>query len=302
MLFILVLAFVGVLALFPTVRCGVRHPLFLIVYLARDFFTYFVHRVSNTCPTGELVAFVGLFGRGKTLSAVHKVVSMYNAYNDKMVWCPRRQKLVQQKVHIISNVRLNGVPFDYFTSLQQIVDVAKTQEAYDDEHDVLTCTLVLGDEFSTQMNSRAFKTNIDPLFLSVILTCRHFHMSLYYTAQRFHHVDALLRQVTSAVIECDKIWRFQCQAKYSAWDLENATNSRMVSPYSRSCWFVRNRDFELYDTLAVVERLSHDVSDNQMLSENEILELQRVQSGGMDAVSRPSKQYYRRQRRTQSHK
>ena len=51
------------------------------------------------------------------------------------------------------------------------------------------------------------------------MTCRHHYISLYYTAQRFGHVDALLRQVTSY---CDKLWRFQRLKYYDAWELENA--------------------------------------------------------------------------------
>lgn len=88
------------------------------------------------------------------------------------------------------------------------------------------------------MNSRNFKTNIDPLFLNTILTCRHYYISLYYTAQRFGHVDALLRQVTSCVIDCDKLWRLQRLNTYDAWDMENATNIQLLQPIARGCWFV----------------------------------------------------------------
>lgn len=62
--------------------------------------------------------------------------------------------------------------------MEQIVLAAENNRAYDDEHNTLTVTLVLGDEFSVQMNSRNFKTNIDPLFLNTILTCRHYYISL----------------------------------------------------------------------------------------------------------------------------
>ena len=109
------------------------------------------------------------------------------------------------------------------------------------EHDTLTVTLVLGDEFSVQMNSRNFKSNIDPLFLNTLLTCRHYHISMFYTAQRFGHVDALLRQVTSCVVDCNKLWRFQRQNLYDAWEVENATSPRLVSPIARRCWFVTDR-------------------------------------------------------------
>ena len=83
------------------------------------------------------------------------------------------------------------------------------------------------------MNSRNFKPNIDPLFLNTILTCRHYYISLYYPAQRFGHVDGLLRQVTSYVIECSKLWRFQRLSLFDAWELENAANPRLLNPMNR---------------------------------------------------------------------
>lgn len=294
----LVVLFISVIVLvsFPTLRCAILNFPFTVYYFFRDGFYKYVRKELNIYPTGELVGYVGLFGKGKTLSAVHRVVSAYKRYDGLPVWCPRRKKMVTQRVKIISNVTLKDIPFEYFTSLQQIVEEAENKDVYDNEHDTLTITLVLGDEFSVQMNSRNFKTNIDPLFLNTILTCRHHYISLYYTAQRFHHVDALLRQVTSEVIECDKLWRFQRLAKFDAWDLENATNSNLVQPLAQTCWFVRNKDFEAYDTFAVVENLEHSRKAGDMINEKEIMELRQT-SGDMERVSKPSKSWTRRQRK-----
>ena len=205
--------------------------------------------------------------------------------------------MVTQRVQVISNVSLS-IPYENFVSLEQIVLAAERKQAYDDEHDTLTVTLVLGDEFSVQMNSRNFKTNIDPLFLNTILTCRHYYISLYYTAQRFGHVDALLRQVSSCVIECDKLWRFQRQNVFDAWELENATSTALVTPLSRSCWFVRNKDYNNYNTLACVGNLKHSMRAGDMMSEQEILALQQnTQQIGMDAVSRPSRRWLKNKRK-----
>lgn len=216
----------------------------------------------------------------------------------KQVWCRRRKKMVTQRIKVISNVSL-CIPYEDFISLEQVVLAAERNRDYDDEHDTLTVTLVLGDEFSVQMNSRNFKTNIDPLFLNTILTCRHYYISLYYTAQRFGHVDALLRQVTSYVIECDKLWRFQRLNAYDAWDLENATNTQLIAPIQRSCWFVRNEDYEAYDTLACVGNLKKSMQEGDMMTEAEILALQQnTQDANMEAVSKPSRKWVRRQRQT----
>lgn len=297
MLFIILIVLTVVLAAFPTLRCAVLHPVSLIWYGARDLFYYIRHHQYDLCGSGELVAYTGLFGKGKTLSAVHKVVSSYHQYDGKLIWCPRRKKLVTQRIKVISNVSLS-IPYEDFISLEQIVLAAERNREYDDEHDTLTVTLVLGDEFSVQMNSRNFKTNIDPLFLNTILTCRHYYISLYYTAQRFGHVDALLRQVTSYVVECDKFWRFQRLNYFEAWDLENAANTQLVAPFSKRCWFVKDKDYNAYDTLACVGNLKKSMKAGDMMSEDEILKLQQnTQQVNMEGVNKPSRRWMKLRRK-----
>lgn len=292
MIWLIVIVFVFLLAMFPKFRCAVCHPCLTAYYAFRDVVTYIRHKQYNLYYTGELVAYVGLFGRGKTLSAVHRVVDAYNRYDGKMVWCPRRKKLVTQRIKVISNVSLS-IPYEKFEKLEQLVLDCRRKEAYDNEHDTLTITLVLGDEFSVQLNSRSFKTNIDPLFLNTLLTCRHYYISLYYTAQRFGQVDALLRQVTSAVIDCDKLWRFQGQNFYDAWEMENATNPSLIKPYRRTAWFVRNRDYNAYNTLACVGNLQKKMEEGDMLTEEQILALQCNNGANMDAVAKPSSRWKR---------
>lgn len=289
---ILFIVFLLLLAFFPVVRCAVSHPVAVICNGAVDLITYIGRKKQNLCPTGELVAYVGLFGRGKTLSAVHKVVGMYERYDGLRVWCDRRKKFVTQRVKVLSNVSLS-IPYENLVSLEQIVLCAEKNKAEDDENDTLTITLVLGDEFSVQMNSRSFKTNIDPLFLNTLLTCRHYYISLYYTTQRYGHVDALLRQVTSYVVDCRKLWRFQRQDIYDAWEMENVTNPLLLTPMSRGCWFVTNRDYAAYDTLACVGNLKKSMKEGDMMTEDEIMALQCNQPVNMEAVARPSKRWLR---------
>ena len=204
------------------VRVIVTHPISSVWYAVVDLYKYFRYRCWNVCATGTISCYVGLFGKGKTLSAVHKVVSLYKRYNDKKIFDFYRNKWVTQKIHIISNVSL-AIPYEDFVSMAQIVAVADRMRAVDEKNDTLTCTIVLGDEFSVQLNSRSFKSNIDPLFLNTLLTCRHHHISLIYTSQRFNHVDALLRQVTGYVYTCNKVWRIMVHEQYDAFDLENAS-------------------------------------------------------------------------------
>jgi hypothetical protein len=262
-----------------------------------DMVLYIKHKKKNECKTGELIAYVGLFGKGKTLSVVRRVVRDYRRYSDKPVWCKERKRFVTQKIKVLSNVTLQ-IPYEQLVSLEQIVICAERNKKEDDKNNTKTITLVLGDEFSVQMNSRNFKTNIDPLFLNTLLTCRHYHISLFYTAQRFGHVDALLRQVTCYVINCDKLWRFQRLNVYNAWEMENASNPTLIRPLSRFCWFVRNRDYNAYDTLACVGNLTKAMKEGHMMTSEEILALQCNNPVNMEAVENPSRGWLKLRKKT----
>lgn len=277
-------------------RVIITNPVNTVVNGVVDFYKYIRFFQWRNCKTGELRCFVGLFGKGKTLSAVRYVVSKYYQYDNKRVYDFDRHKWVVQRVHVISNVELS-IPYEHFKSLAQIVNVAEKMREYDRDHDTLTVTLVLGDEFSVQLNSRSFKTNIDPLFLNTLLTCRHHHISLIYTSQRFNHVDALLRQVTSLVVSCDKVWRIMVHGSFDAYELENASDPTMVKPKTRFGWFIRDKDYAAYDTLACVGNLAKSCKENDMLSEAEILALQCNTPDNMDNVNNPSRHFIKLQRR-----
>lgn len=283
-------------ALSVIVRVVLSHPFKTVFYAVKDLVKYFRYKQWRIGATGKIYCYVGLFGKGKTLSAVHKVVLFYKKYNDRKIYDFDRGKWVIQKVHVISNVDL-GIPFERFVSLMQIVNVADSMREKDYENDTRTITLVLGDEFSVQLNSRNFKSNIDPLFLNTLLTCRHHHISLIYTAQRFNHVDALLRQVTSYVISCNKCWRIMVHGQYDAFELENSKDPTNVKTQKRFGWFICDADFSAYDTLACVGNLSKSCKEGDMLSEEEILALQQNNPSDMDAVQNPSRKYFRRQKK-----
>lgn len=278
-------------------RIFFSNPVNGVKFFFLDVYKYIKYKNYNNCKTGDIVAYVGLFGKGKTLSLVHKVRSLYFKYNDKIVWCSRRKKFVTQKIEIISNIHLVDVPYFTFVGLNQIYQAAERNKLKDDENDTYTVTLVLGDEFSVQLNGRSFKDNINPLFLNTLLTCRHHHISLFYSAQRFNHVDALLRQVTSFVVDCDKKWRLMCQYSYDAWDMENATNSLLISPIYRGGFLITDSDYNSYDTLATVKNLKKKFDENDILSDGEILQLQNNISPNLEAVTKPSYKFIRNRKK-----
>ncbi|MBD5531132.1 MAG: hypothetical protein HDQ98_16145 [Lachnospiraceae bacterium] len=297
MLILLILMFLFFCWLSVCFRLIVRHPLLTLYYAVRDLVNFFRHKRWNECPTGKLVAYTALFGRGKTLSVVHYIISMYQRYNDVPVYDKQRKKWVRQIVEVISNVQLS-IPYENFVSLEQVVAVGERNHKKDLENDTLTITLVLGDEFSVQLNSRDFKKNIDPLFLNTLLTCRHHHIMLVYDAQRFNHVDALLRQVTSYVVECKKVWRFMVHHYYDAYQLECASDPSLVRSQRKTGWFIRDRDFAAYDTLACVGNLKKSFEKGDMMTEDQILAL-RVNNGnpGIEGVTKPSG-YLKRRRKS----
>ena len=106
MVYLLIFAFAVALAVSRIFRCVVFHPIKCLYFSIKDFYWWCVHKGFNNCPVGALDIYCGYFGSGKTLSLVHKVISLYNRYNDKIVWCDCRKKFVTQKVKILSNVDL----------------------------------------------------------------------------------------------------------------------------------------------------------------------------------------------------
>lgn len=281
MIIILLIAFIIVMIFSVFVRTIILNPFKTLYYAPVDFFHWIKYKLYNEMKTGKLICYTALFGGGKTLSCVHYVNHLYDKYNNKKIYDVQRKKWVTQKVHIISNVDINR-PYEKFTSLSQVVRVAETYRALDEDSDTRTCTIVLGDEFSVQMNSRNFRTNIDPLFLNTLLTCRHHHIMLVYNAQRFQHVDKLLRDVTTYVVECKKIWRVCIQNTYDAYKLENCSDPTSLKWESRRGWFIKDSDYNAYDTLACVGNLIHSVNSGDMDTEVDIIN--RISAADQDVT------------------
>lgn len=274
MILIVFLAIILVLACLP-VRVLLLNLKDSLFYALKDGLEAFKHRSWRVAPVGFIHAYTGLFGMGKTLSSVKYVVDYYNRYNNRRIYDVYKKKFVMQYVNVLSNVHLE-IPYTEFYSLSQIVKIAEDVQQLNEEHSARFVTIVLGDEFSVQLNSRNFKSNLDPLTLSTILTCRHHAISLIYTAQRFQHVDALLRQVTERVIECKKLWRVECLNFYDAWQLENASSSTMIKPLRRQGFFILDKHFHQYDSIATVANFIKDYHAGAMISEERILQLQGV--------------------------
>lgn len=283
------------LYLFVPVRLVTLHPIATVFYAVKDLYLYIRHKQYNYYEGGLLNCYFAHFGGGKTLSVTHYVAHLFRRYNNKKVWDRGRKKFVLQKVHVISNVHLNGVPYEELCSLSQIVCCAWRNKELDKKQDTRTVVLVLLDEASAQLNSREFKTNINADFLNTLITSRHFAMSIFYTSQKFKLVDALLRSVTQRAILCNKVWRFMVQRFYDADELEYATNPTLVQPIRRTGFFIKDKDYNSYDTLATVEKLKKSVDKNDMMTDKEILELRGTINPDIDQIT-PSRKLWRRRK------
>ena len=106
-----------------------------------------------------------------------------------------------------------------------------------------------------------------------------------------------MRSVTQRYIECHKIWRFMCLKEYNADEIEYASDPTMVKPLCRYGFFIKDRDYNSYDTLACVESLEKSAREGDMLSEKEILEMRGQLNPDNDAVTNRSFRHKMRKRR-----
>lgn len=290
MTIIVVIAVLFLLVFFPCVRCAVFHPFLTVCNAIKDALFYIVYKQWRNCPYGTINAFIGYFRGGKTLSGVHYIARLYNRYNNLRVYDKFNKRWCTQKIVILSNVEFVNIPYIPFRNMKDIVDMGQFHKKYDMENGTLTVTIVFCDEASTQLNSRQFKENFaNPLVLGSMLQVGHYAMSFYYTTQRYLHVDCLLRQVTYNVIDCQKVWRFMKNYYYDGWEMENATNPTLLTPLRRDCWFVRDKDFNEYDTHACVDNLVKSATTGDMLSSEEILAVQGYDTVGLGAITKPSR-------------
>lgn len=278
-------------------RLAVFHPFATVYYGVTDFIQYIAKRKWRLLDGGVLNCYGAHFGGGKTLSMAHFITELYNKKNNKKVWDRGRKKWVTQKIHVIANFDLKLIPYEKLESLSQVLACAKYNKQIDEENNTRTVTMVLIDEASVQLNSRNFKSNIDANFLNTLLTCRHYHISLWYSSQKFKLTDALMRSVTQRYIECHKVWRFMCLNEYNADEIEYASDPTMVKPIKRTGFFIKNKDYASYDTLACVEALEKSAREGDMLSEKEILEMRGQLNPDNDAVTNRSFRHKMRKKR-----
>lgn len=250
----LIFVFLLCFALFGLVRCFVCNIHNVAFYSVWDIIDYIKNKKWKLFNLYGIDMFIGMFGHGKTLSMTHKARMIYNKYGDS--------------VRFISNYKLIGIPYIPLINFAQLVDLGE-----EDDNKYIG-TVVLIDEIENVLSHRNF-ANFPLALLHTLTQQRKKHIYIMCSAQRFFMVDKLFRSITTNVIDCKKYWRFQHVVYYDAWDYENGMNPQLIKPLASRWWFVKNGDFNCYDTEQMVSKDSAEM----FISNDESL-----QRKGLDSV------------------
>lgn len=229
-----------------------------LVYLPKDVYFYIKEQKWNEWEGFGLRVYVGMFSTGKSLSAVNYV----------------RRNALRYNLNVLSNIKLIDVPYTPLINYQQIIDAPAN-------------TIILIDEISTVLNARSWKDfNVNLLFQ--LLQCRKQKKELVCTAQRFAHVDKLIRDITAEVVVCRKKWRVAFNIAYDGWSYENATASFAITPIWRKCYVATDELYNAYDTDEIIDNAKR----TDFVSNDETLQKRGVAQLMPEKVSRKGKKLY----------
>ena len=290
MLVLVIALFVFALVAFPHFRNIVFHPLLVFYYAPKDLYKYLKYRRWRECNEyGSINMYCSnirkVFGNGKTLSGVNYIRNVYKKYNGKMIYDFDNNEWIEQKIVILSNVMLKDISYIHLYNSDQIVNRHEVMQ----KGEVL---LVFIDEAGIIFNSRNFQDNIGQDLLNAMLTCRKKKFGMFFTAQRFNQVDALIRQLTSWVFMAEKMWRSVVLRRFSGYDMEYCTNPQYISS-DVFTYFATDALFRSYDTNQGVEDLKKAKKNGAMLSNKEILENQGNTTSDINNA-RLNKRYYKK--------
>lgn len=244
-----------VLLLIPFMRMLLCNSWRLPFYILKDLFLYFKNKGWKQWHGYGLRVYVGLFGKGKTLSASHYVIKQAKKY----------------KLNVLSNIKLFGVEYTPLLNYQQIIEAPAN-------------TIILIDEASTIFNAREWKDfNISLLFQ--LLQCRKQRKQLVCTSPRFWQLDKLLRDITAEVVECHKIGRFQHNQFYDGFDYETTSSGKLLKCINNKWWFVVDGDYRAYDTNELVD----NIKKSDFLSNDDVLQKQLAPERHLESVKSPNR-------------
>lgn len=243
---VFVIAFIILFIVFPLVRCIVKNIHLIPIYSIVDVFDYIRYKKWKEFNFYGIDMFIGMFGHGKTLSMTHRARMIYKQFGDD--------------VRFISNYKLVDIPYIPLINFNQLVDLGEEDDSR------YKGTVVLIDEVENVLSHRNF-ANFPLALLHTLTQQRKKKVYILCSAQRFFMVDKVFRSITTNVYNCNKYWRFQHCELYDAWDLENAMNYSLIKRLVNNWWFVKNQDFNAYDTSEMIKKGSAE----DFLSNDEVL-------------------------------
>lgn len=241
----------------PLFRCFIFNLHRVGIYTVYDIYDYIKNKRWLEFNYYGIEMYIGMFGHGKTLSMTHTARLIYERFGDS--------------VRFISNYKLNDIPYIPLINFNQLVDIGE------EENNKYVGTVVLIDEIENVLSHRNF-ANFPLALLHTLTQQRKKKVYILCSAQRFFMVDKLFRAITTNVIDCNKYWRFQHQEIYDAWDLENAMNYNMIKRLYNSWFFIRNKDYDSYDTTEMIRKGTAE----DFISNSEALVRK-----GLDSMSNP---------------
>ena len=247
---------------FPIIPVFIFNLPFVIWYALKDIYNCIKHKKWKEFKKYGIKVYVGMFGHGKTLSGSHYAHKYYKKWGDDLLF--------------LSNYELKDMPYQKLVSFEQLVEIQETWQTIENYKKRISLgeeltevetkdldrlqnefnykgVVVCISEIELLLNNRKY-ADFPIELLHTLCQQRKFKMYIMVDAQRFGMIDIAFRRISTWVEDCHKLWRFQCNKVYDAWDMENAINPQYVKPLMRTCFFVRDKDYNGYDTTESVTR------------------------------------------------
>ena len=213
-----------------------KHLPALIFWFVKDVYKYFKNHEGKHFHQWGLHIYLGKFGAGKT--------------------CKR-----YPEVTVVTNLKLENFPKD--TRILPLHSIQDIINAPDD-------TVVLIDEIGTIFNSRDFangKTKdgeggLPKILFQHICQCRHRHLVIYGTVQRWGFLEKQLREITNDVTVCSAFPCHPFSRMITNWvydaeeyNLFYQSPLRPLVPLGGEVWIQSDFFRQLYDTKEMVNTL-----------------------------------------------
>lgn len=290
---LIIILLIVVFVVSPLIRCFILNLPRSPFYMLADIISYVVHKKWKKFNEYGIHMYIGMFGHGKTLSMTHRARKLYKRFGNSVLFVSnyslfdipyvplknfnQLMELGEEKPEHYSYREYIGgsVPSWYYDEngdiLPEYIDYEKRCYGEDDNEYIMVkmikrwhyqATVVLIDEIQSVLSHRNF-ANFPLELLNVLTQQRKKRVFIMCSAQRYFMVDKIFRGITTFVIDCNKLWRYQGSIYYDAWDYENAMNPQLVAPRKRRYFFVTNKDFRSYSTEQMISRtMSEDFLSN----------------------------------------